>query len=49
MSHEAGIPDNHPLAITTEVSASSIVKVINHLNIEDSGKFYSYDGTVVPW
>ncbi|TPX35902.1 hypothetical protein SmJEL517_g01829 [Synchytrium microbalum] len=38
-----------PIAITTDVSATSLLKVVDGLTKADSGKFYNYDGTVVPW
>jgi len=35
--------------ITTEQSASGLIKVINNLTPEQSGGFYNYDGTEIPW
>ncbi|KAH8816988.1 hypothetical protein F5884DRAFT_873840 [Xylogone sp. PMI_703] len=32
-----------------EDSANAILKVIDGLRLEDSGKFWSYDGTILPW
>lgn len=30
-------------------SAKGILKVIDELKHEDSGKFFQYDGAIVPW
>ena len=35
--------------ITTQESVQGIIKVIFSLSLEDSGKFFNYDGTIVPW
>jgi len=35
--------------ITTEQSVSGIRQVISRLTIADSGKFFAYDGQVIPW
>ncbi|TPX35894.1 hypothetical protein SmJEL517_g01827 [Synchytrium microbalum] len=50
MSASIGVnAEDFPIAITTEVSATSLLKVINGLTKADSGKFLSYDGTTLPW
>jgi NAD(P)-dependent dehydrogenase (short-subunit alcohol dehydrogenase family) len=35
--------------ITTEQSVSGIRDVVSRLTIADSGKFFSFDGQVIPW
>lgn len=35
--------------ITTEQSVTGMRHVINQLKMEDSGKFFAYDGQIVPW
>ncbi|TPX35901.1 hypothetical protein SmJEL517_g01828 [Synchytrium microbalum] len=49
MAASAGIKEGFPNSITTEVSATSLLKVIDGLTKADSGKFVSYDGTTLPW
>ncbi|TPX35893.1 hypothetical protein SmJEL517_g01826 [Synchytrium microbalum] len=50
MAASIGINANdHPIAITTDVSATSLLKVIDGLTKADNGKFLSYDGTALPW
>jgi NAD(P)-dependent dehydrogenase (short-subunit alcohol dehydrogenase family) len=35
--------------ITTEKSVSGMRQVVSRLTIDDSGKFFAYDGQVIPW
>jgi len=35
--------------ITTEQSVSGIRQVVSSFTIDDSGKFFAYDGKVIPW
>ena len=35
--------------ITTEEAAAGVVKVLTELNIEQTGSFFNYDGTTLPW
>lgn len=35
--------------ITTEQSVTGMRRVIGNLKLEDSGKFYAFDGQIVPW
>ena len=35
--------------ITPEVSVSGLRNVIDNLSIEQSGKFYRYNGESIPW
>ncbi|KAL5119238.1 hypothetical protein ACEQ8H_002949 [Pleosporales sp. CAS-2024a] len=35
--------------IEAEVSVASMLDVVNKLRDSDSGKFYRYDGSIVPW
>lgn len=35
--------------ISTEQSVSGIRKMISRLTLADSGKFFAYDGSVIPW
>ena len=35
--------------ISAEKSVSGIRQVISHLTLADSGKFFGYDGEVIPW
>ena len=32
-----------------EFSVSHIVKLVTSLTNEDSGKFFRYDGSIIPW
>lgn len=32
-----------------EFSASNVIKLITSLSNEDSGKFFRYDGSTIPW
>ena len=43
---DMGGPDG---LISTEQSVTGMRRVISGLNFEDSGKFYAFDGQVVPW
>jgi hypothetical protein len=36
-------------SITVEQSAAGVTKVLHDLKIEDTGSFYNYDGTPLPW
>ncbi|KIW13604.1 hypothetical protein PV08_08794 [Exophiala spinifera] len=36
-------------SITVEQSAAGVTKVLHDLKIEDTGSFYNYDGTTLPW
>ena len=36
-------------SITVEESAVGVTKVLHDLKIEDTGSFYNYDGTPLPW
>ena len=50
MGAAAGIEAGNPIAITTDFSAISIVKLVDGLEKGiDSGKFFSYDGSILPW
>lgn len=35
--------------ITTEQSVTGMRRVIGNLTLQDSGKFYAFDGQIVPW
>eukprot|EP01135_Chromosphaera_perkinsii_P000158 Nk52_evm54s32 gene=Nk52_evmTU54s32 len=35
--------------IDTETSVEGMINVIKNLDIEGSGSFYNYDGTIIPW
>jgi NAD(P)-dependent dehydrogenase (short-subunit alcohol dehydrogenase family) len=35
--------------IEADVSIGGMLKVVNGLEESDSGKFYRYDGEIVPW
>jgi len=35
--------------ISTEQSVTGMRRVISNLKFEDSGKFYAFDGQMVPW
>ena len=35
--------------ITTEQSVTGMRRVIDNLTLQDSGKFYAFDGQIVPW
>jgi len=35
--------------IDVDTSVTGMVKVIDHLTLETSGKFYNYDGREIPW
>jgi NAD(P)-dependent dehydrogenase (short-subunit alcohol dehydrogenase family) len=35
--------------IEAEVSISGMMKIVNGLKESDSGKYYRYDGEIVPW
>ncbi|MDE2388559.1 MAG: SDR family oxidoreductase [Betaproteobacteria bacterium] len=35
--------------ITTEQSVTGMRRVIDSLSLQDSGKFYAFDGQIVPW
>ena len=35
--------------ITAEVSVSGMRSVIDDLNIQSTGSFYNYDGSIIPW
>ncbi|TMW67504.1 hypothetical protein Poli38472_011124 [Pythium oligandrum] len=38
-----------PGTITPTESVTAMVSVITNATLEDNGKFFSYDGTVIPW
>jgi hypothetical protein len=35
--------------LSVEQSAKSIRELLGRVSIEDTGKFFNYDGTVIPW
>ena len=35
--------------VTPETSAANLLRVLNGLGPQDSGQFYNWDGTVLPW
>jgi len=35
--------------ITTAESVEGIMKVVDKVTIEDSGKYYTNEGTILPW
>lgn len=35
--------------LSVDVSAASCMKVLNKLTIEDTGAFFNYDGTSIPF
>lgn len=40
---------NVPNLFTTEYSVNSLLQVIDSLTVEDSGKFFTYDRTELPY
>jgi hypothetical protein len=36
-------------AMKPEVSVEGILRVVRRLKIEDSAKFFKFDGTIIPW
>jgi hypothetical protein len=36
-------------SITVEQSAAGVTKVLRDLNTENTGSFFNYDGTQLPW
>jgi hypothetical protein len=36
-------------SITVEQSAEGVVKVLFDMNIDNTGSFYNYDGSFLPW
>jgi hypothetical protein len=36
-------------SITVEESAAGVVNVLKSLDIEATGSFYNYDGSILPW
>lgn len=38
-----------PTLLSAEQSGKDVVKVVENLKAEDSGKFFSHDGTELPW
>jgi|UniRef100_K3XD37 RNA-binding protein with serine-rich domain 1 len=36
-------------ALKPEDSVAGLTRVIDSIQSEDSGKFFNYDGTIVPW
>jgi len=41
--------NEHDANITTEESVQGIMKVVDKVTIEDSGKYYTNEGTILPW
>jgi hypothetical protein len=35
--------------LTAEESAARLQKILSHLNLQDTGKFISYDGSEISW
>jgi len=35
--------------IDTETSVVGMISVIDNLNSDNTGSFFNYDGTIIPW
>jgi hypothetical protein len=46
---EMGTKGGRRPPLTVERSVSSMLKLIDGLSLQDSGKFLDYDGTQLPW
>lgn len=40
---------DEPADITTEESVKGMLKVIQKVTLEDSGKFLTWEGKILPW
>jgi len=41
--------NSHDAKITTKESVEGIMTVVDKVTIEDSGKYYTNEGTILPW